>query len=309
MTGLLQRVAACSLAAARPRLLVGAALKAAMCLFVGGLAAPHSVPAQETAPLVADAAKSSPAEPPQDRASNEKLSILPQDYSCTICHRKGGELWTDVTPVADETKLLNDIHWLKGLRCHDCHGGSPTFDSFKNHRNDPTFYSLKPRDKIPEFCGRCHSNFDYMRTFNPSARTDQESEYWRSGHGMRLKASAEGENPQIDKAVATCVDCHGHHGIRAVKDVDSPVYRTAVGQTCARCHSDEKLMAGRMYHDKPLATDQFEQWRESVHGQAMLKKGDLERTDVQQLPRQSRRPAAGRGFGGQRLRHLPRQNR
>ncbi len=139
----------------------------------------------------------------------------------------------------------------------------------------PRFTACVRGTEIPGFCGRCHSNIDYMRQYNPSARTDQEKEYWTSGHGRRLKASAEGDNPQIDQGVATCVDCHGHHGILAVKDSNSPVYPRNVAETCSRCHSDAKLMAGRTYHGQPLGHDQYDQWKQSVHGRAMLEKGDL----------------------------------
>lgn len=202
-------------------------------------------------------------------------TALPDDYSCILCHRRGGELWTDTTPVADESGLARDIHWLKGLRCHDCHGGSPALSSFRNHREDPTFHSLGSRADIPGFCGRCHSNIDYMRNYDPSARTDQEEEYWTSGHGRRLRASVEQGDAQVDTAVATCIDCHGHHGILAVTDPNSPVYPNHVAETCSRCHSDEQRMAGRTYHGQPLGHDQFAQWKQSVHGRALLEKGDL----------------------------------
>jgi predicted CXXCH cytochrome family protein len=208
-------------------------------------------------------------------ASKTQENALPDNYSCILCHRKGAELWTETTPVVDESQIAGDIHWQKGLRCHDCHGGSPTLDQFKNHRNDPTFSDVRSREKIPAFCGKCHSNIDFMRQYNPSARTDQEKEYWTSGHGQHLKASSEGEKPQVDQGVATCVDCHGHHGILAVKDGNSPVYPKHVAETCAKCHADEKHMAGRVYRGKPIPCNQFEQWKQSVHGQAMLEKGDM----------------------------------
>jgi predicted CXXCH cytochrome family protein len=213
--------------------------------------------------------------PGQGQEPAQQTSALPEEYSCIACHRQGGALWTETMPTVDEQALAVDIHWQKGLRCHDCHGGSPEFGGFKNHRDDPTFRSLRSRDKVPEFCGHCHSNVDYMRQYNPSARTDQEVEYWTSGHGRRLKASTEGEAPQIDTAVATCVDCHGKHGMRAVQDPLSPVYPQHVAETCGRCHSDEKIMAGRSYHDRPYSHNQFEQWKQSVHGITLLEKGDL----------------------------------
>lgn len=202
-------------------------------------------------------------------------TVLPDDYSCSLCHRKGGALWTELTPVAEEKDLVDDVHWQKGLRCHDCHGGGATLDTFKNHRDDPDFRSLRARANVPAFCGHCHSNIDYMRRYNPSARTDQESEYWTSGHGRRLKASSGGDNSQVDQAVATCIDCHGGHGILATSNAKSRVYPMHVAQTCGHCHSDPKRMAGRMYNERPLGHDQFDQWREGVHGRALIEKGDL----------------------------------
>jgi predicted CXXCH cytochrome family protein len=207
-------------------------------------------------------------------------SVLPADYSCSMCHRKAGDLWSETTPLVEEDDLANDIHWQKGLRCHDCHGGSPTLDGFKNHRDDPGFRPLRSPADIPSFCGHCHSSIDFMRRYNPSARTDQEAEYWTSGHGRRLKAgiageNVEAENSQPDAAVATCIDCHGRHGIQAVKDVNSPVYPTRVAETCGRCHSNEQLMAGRTYNDRAIGHQQYEQWRRSVHGRALLVNGDL----------------------------------
>lgn len=215
------------------------------------------------------------ARPSWGQAAAETAAGLPEDYSCIVCHRKGGELWTEATPVVDEKALAGGIHWQKGLRCTDCHGGSPTLASFKNHRDDPTFRSVRSPEDVPAFCGHCHSDIDYMRRFNPSARTDQEKEYWTSGHGQRLKASAEGENPHVDTGVATCVDCHGWHGILAANDSHSPVYRKNIAETCARCHADAERMAGRTYHGQPLGHDQFAEWKASVHGTAMLEKGDL----------------------------------
>jgi len=200
---------------------------------------------------------------------------LPDDYSCSLCHRKAGELWNENTPVADETHLEEDIHWQKGLRCHDCHGGTPVLTEFKNHREDPTFRSVRSRSNIPGFCGHCHSSIDTMRKFAPSARTDQEVEYWTSGHGRRLKATSLEPSMAPDKAVATCVDCHGRHGILSVKNANSPVYPTSVAQTCARCHADASVMAGRTYNDRPLGHGQFDEWRRGVHGRALLEKGDL----------------------------------
>jgi predicted CXXCH cytochrome family protein len=215
-----------------------------------------------------------PASYGQKANGNSNGTVLPKGYSCLQCHVKGGELWAEGMPIADEHALANDIHWQKELRCHDCHGGSPTLENFQNHRDDPTFRSVRSRELIPAFCGHCHSSIDFMRRYDPSARTDQEAEYWTSGHGRRLKASSAGKNATVDPNVATCVDCHGRHGILAVRNSNSPVYPTHVAQTCARCHADEHRMANRQYNGHPLGTGQYQEWLQGVHGQAMFKKGD-----------------------------------
>ncbi|MFH1267118.1 MAG: cytochrome c3 family protein [Planctomycetota bacterium] len=223
---------------------------------------------------------------------------LPEEYSCMFCHGSEGTL-----AEADDTKhlviteehLLADIHWQKGLRCHDCHGGSPILDDYTDHRDDSTFQErvmVTPAD-IPKFCGRCHSDLEYMRRYAPSSRTDQEAEYRTSGHGKRLRKAreehekaleahkekgGEGEPPAFqDPNVATCISCHGKHGILAVNDQNSPVYAGHVAETCSHCHSDKELMADLTYGDPPrlIGYRQYDRWRESVHGKAMLEKGDM----------------------------------
>jgi predicted CXXCH cytochrome family protein len=106
-----------------------------------------------------------------------------------------------------------------------------------------------------------------MRQYQPSPRTDQESEYWTSGHGQRLKAN--------DNSVATCISCHGSHGILRVADPKSPVYPTEVAKTCSTCHSNAELMANREYHGKTLGVEQYELWSKSVHATALLENDDM----------------------------------
>jgi hypothetical protein len=163
------------------------------------------------------------------------------------------------------------------MRCQDCHGGDPTVFEVKAHQATGEFRTVKSPADVPDFCGKCHADIAYMRHYKPSPRTDQLAEYWTSGHGQRLKGG--------DLKVAVCISCHdkphgsaqdqGPHGVRLVDDLESPVYHTRLAKTCATCHSDEKLMAGRRYHGQPLSHDQFAKWRDSVHGKALLDKGDL----------------------------------
>ena len=179
--------------------------------------------------------------------------------SCLACH-------------ANEDKAKHftvEVHAQVGLSCHDCHGGNPDpkLDDDMPSAMDPKFKAnpfrgAPKRAEVPEFCGRCHSSAGFMKKFNTAMRVDQVTEYWTSKHGELLKKG--------DPNVATCIDCHSVHDIRRKSQTDAPVYPTHVAETCSRCHSDAKKMAG--YH---IPTDQFARWKVSVHANAMFVKNDL----------------------------------
>jgi hypothetical protein len=107
-----------------------------------------------------------------------------------------------------------------------------------------------------------------MRRFAPDARVDQEQEYRTSQHGLLLATG--------DAKVATCIDCHGAHGILAKENPAAPVHPRRVADTCRRCHGDPERMAGyRLPDGRPLPVDQYARWRRSVHAAALLDKEDL----------------------------------
>ena len=177
--------------------------------------------------------------------------------SCVECHR----------PLPDKlgaavAKIDGDIHYQNGLSCADCHGGDPKDPGLTAMDPGKGFRGVPAKKDIPGFCGRCHSDENYMRRFNPGLSTDQEAQYKTSVHGRRL---AEG-----DTKVATCVSCHSVHDIRPVNNAQAPVYPANVPRICAGCHSDAAVMAG--YN---IPTDQFAQYQHSVHGVALLVKRDL----------------------------------
>jgi hypothetical protein len=101
-----------------------------------------------------------------------------------------------------------------------------------------------------------------MRKYAPRERVDQFELYLTSVHGKRLAAG--------DTAVATCIDCHSVHDIRAVKDTAAPVHPLRVSETCAHCHSDAQKMA-----PYKIPTNQFEEYKTSVHWEGLTKRGDL----------------------------------
>jgi hypothetical protein len=251
---------------------------------------PASAPAAVGAARDSKPAETKPAGSKLPAAVFELNSVPDEKNACIGCHSsaESADIWDPKDPAQYKFRipldaLKNDVHWQKGVRCQDCHGGDATKEGnvLNAHQGKDDFRAIKSPADIPDFCGRCHSSTDYMRHFNPSPRTDQRDEYWTSGHGVRLSATkATGGDPNV----ATCISCHdvphgnavdlAPHGIRPVNEPASPVYHTKVAQTCAKCHSDPKVIAGYTYHEGPLPGDEYAKWRRSVHGKALLDNGD-----------------------------------
>jgi len=181
--------------------------------------------------------------------------------TCLQCH-----LELDSSPNSPAVLINNDIHYQRGLSCADCHGGDPTV-GYKE--GDPTlamdpgkgFRGVPSYDQIPEFCGQCHSDVEYMRKIEPKQRVDQLQLYWTSIHGKNLKLG--------DNKVAQCVSCHGVHNILPASDTRSPVNQHNVPKTCAKCHSQANYMASYK-----IPTDQYDKYAQSVHGKLLLERGD-----------------------------------
>ncbi|HKJ02277.1 MAG TPA: cytochrome c3 family protein, partial [Longimicrobiales bacterium] len=183
-----------------------------------------------------------------------QTQTLPTSEDCRSCHlRQSEERLSAPARMYDE-----DVHATTGFGCLACHGtgGTDQMDPSKG------FLSAPARDEIVPLCARCHSDGAFMRQFNPGLRVDQESEYWTSVHGKRLREFG-------DTSVATCIDCHPAHDIRPPSDPQSSVHPTHVVETCARCHSDSGRMARY-----GIPTDQADNYRRSVHAQKIAD-GDL----------------------------------
>ena len=178
--------------------------------------------------------------------------------SCVECHSK---LEGAMSAPVGLTK--GDVHDARGLSCVECHRGDASKDD-KAAAMDPRKGFIgrpKPAD-IPAFCGRCHSNPDFMKTFNPGLRVDQEREYSTSVHGKLLKGG--------DQKVATCISCHGYHGVRAINDPLSKVYALNVAETCGSCHANAEYMKS---YDIPH--NQYDNYKSSVHAKPLYEKQDL----------------------------------
>jgi predicted CXXCH cytochrome family protein len=192
------------------------------------------------------------------RTISARQSATPAN-SCIQCHKD----LSDSKLSAPVLEMRSDVHSSRGLSCVNCHGGDEKQSDKKRAMDPADGFIGKPQPAaVASFCGKCHSNAEFMRAYNPALRVDQETEYKTSVHSKRVG--------QGDTRPATCISCHGSHGVRAVKDANSPVYPTRVVETCGRCHVDAEYM-------KPysIPTDQLPKYMTSVHAEALFKKLDL----------------------------------
>ena len=141
--------------------------------------------------------------------------------SCFECHS-----------VVEGTSVVfkDDVHYTNAVSCADCHGGDAKEDDQNVSMNADRGFKLRvKREGMPDYCGRCHSDANFMRKYKPQQRTDQLALYRTGVHGKRLAAGQTG--------AAECVDCHSVHNIRAVSDPLSTVHPQNIADTCAKCHA------------------------------------------------------------------------
>jgi hypothetical protein len=157
---------------------------------------------------------------------------------CLMCH-SAPDLSKDtadgkhISLHVDQAEYKASVHGKQF--CVDCH-------------EDLAGQQLPHKPEVePVDCSRCHG----------------QNGYADSAHGH---AAAGG-----DKDAPTCKDCHGTHNIRRSTDSSSMVYRANIPNTCAKCHTDNRII------DKHnLSTKQkVSYYQQSVHGIAVSEKGML----------------------------------
>jgi predicted CXXCH cytochrome family protein len=183
---------------------------------------------------------------------------------CVKCHANEQKMksYGSNIPTDQYENLKNSIHFQPSfdnqgpmadcITCHSVHDIKGVKDPLS--KVYPT--------KIVALCGSCHSSAEFMKHYNPALPVDQVAKYKTSVHGNL--------NEKGNPDAAECASCHGSHEIQPVKDSRSLVYATNIPSVCSKCHSDAKLMA-----KYKIPTDQYKNYVQSVHGIALLEKGDL----------------------------------
>ena len=168
--------------------------------------------------------------------------VKADDNYCFQCHTNVGQ-WDEKKPDSwrlyiPENSLKDDVHWQKGVSCHDCHGGNCDTDKVNvAHAKEDGFRS-KP-EEIRAYCGYCHKD-----------------EIVELRKGVHEKAGPKGEDGL--GTLLPCEKCHGTvaHHLYPAHDKRSPVFLDNQIQTCGGCHEEH------------LST-----YVGSAHGQGLYKMG------------------------------------
>jgi cytochrome b subunit of formate dehydrogenase len=156
--------------------------------------------------------------PHTERASPAHWSNLAA--TCARCHAKIEIEQKFRIPVVRPVEAYREsvharaiVAGQPGAVCSDCHGSHAILPA-----SDPR--SPIWRTNIPETCGKCHS--EVLKAYRESV------------HG-RAVASGVRQAP-------VCTDCHGEHRILGPSEPTSPIFAANIpGNTCGRCHADERL--------------------------------------------------------------------
>lgn len=151
--------------------------------------------------------------------------------SCTGCHTdiKGFPHPDNPKPVtcsgchADaSTAVASSVHAKVGkLPCLNCHGADPHSIVAVSDPKSPVFAL-----NIPATCGQCHGN---TKAGKDAKLENVYTPYSDSIHGFGIAKDGL-------LVSATCVSCHGSHGILSSDNPKSRVNRANVPDTCGSCH-------------------------------------------------------------------------
>lgn len=156
---------------------------------------------------------------------NPKSPVYPTNVpkTCSTCHSNATFMrnYNPSLPVDQMQKYLTSQHGIlnsKGdknvAECASCHGSHDIKSSKDvNSKVYPT--------NVPETCSTCHSDAEYMKSYNIA--TDQFYKYAKSVHGVALLEKKDINAP-------ACNSCHGNHGAM-------PPGVESISKVCGTCHA------------------------------------------------------------------------
>jgi len=172
-----------------------------------------------------------------------RAQIMPEpESSCIGCHQS---YWSAALRAPVEL-VPQSVHGAEGIDCTGCHGGRPDVETVAAHDPEADFRPAPSHAEVAELCGSCHEQHG-----------EQVAEWLSSRHASSFISGGPG---------ASCLDCHGAHGIQAVEDPGSLANPSRVVETCGGCHADPVRIGPT---DLPL--DITRAYTGSVHGLARVR--------------------------------------
>jgi predicted CXXCH cytochrome family protein len=141
--------------------------------------------------------------------------------TCGQCHSGIAE---EYGPSVHGAALLNEDN-PDVPSCIDCHGVHNIANPIK-----PQFLN-----RSPQLCASCHTDAGKMARYG--LNTAVLNTYVADFHGTTV-ALFEKHSPDQLTNTPLCIDCHGTHAIKSIKDPDSPVIKANLLTTCRQCHPD-----------------------------------------------------------------------
>ena len=157
--------------------------------------------------------------------------------------------------------------------CLGCHGDKEMSVERKGKNislfvNEPAF---SKSIHAPLGCTACHEDADNpphaegLKQVNCGKCHPEPAERFSSGiHGQALKRGA--------PYAPNCAACHGKHDIRPSKDHRSATFKLNIPLLCGTCHREDAPVS--RYYNIPQKNI-IENYKESIHGEGMFKKGLL----------------------------------
>jgi thiosulfate reductase cytochrome b subunit len=203
--------------------------------------------------------------------------LIEDDNYCFTCHSEP-DLWDEAQKrlFVPRNILEHDVHFTKGVNCHDCHGGDPAtrmvnvahakengfaakLDEVRArcvHCHEPQSKELaagphakagknEKGEAIALTCEQCHGgkHHELVSHRDPNSRMFLDHQVKNCGechaksHASYLQSvHGKGLTESGLLVTASCSSCHGGHGVFSAKDERSPLHITKVADTCATCH-------------------------------------------------------------------------
>ena len=173
------------------------------------------------------------------------------ETGCTTCHGDA-DLWEGETAhlLVKAEDLAADVHWQKGIRCHDCHGGNAeTINLRQAHAEEDGFRRIDSPTDVATFCGHCHSDLEYMRRYQPTIDSDPVAVFLKGIHGQHLQQAGPTD-------AASCLACHAKHAIGSTQDPASAIHPSQLSALCGHCHQEQRNALREDVHGRPPTAGQ-----------------------------------------------------